>query len=39
MCVCVCLLKLYGYLPSIPKPSELDEQDMWDTAGEIRTNT
>ena len=21
------------------KPSKLDEQDMWDTAGELRTNT
>ena len=25
------------YLPSL-KPSKLDEQDMWDTVGEVRTH-
>ena len=31
--------QLYGYLPSSRKLSKLDEPDMWDTAGEVRTNS
>ena len=31
--------KLHGNLPTIFKPSKLDEQDVLDTAGEVRMNS
>ena len=31
--------QLYGHLPPISKTIKLDEQDIGDTAGEIRTNS
>ena len=31
--------QLYGHLPPSRKPSKLDKLDIWDTAGEIGTNS
>ena len=31
--------QLYGHLPPISKAFKRDEQDMWDIAGETRTNS
>ena len=30
--------QLYGHLPPSQTPSKLDEQEMWDTTGEAKTN-